>query len=234
VTYVSSNYISGLGTSSDISIPSTVGSDNIPVKEIAAKSVSSLVKSLFIPKSVTKIEEGAFANASALKDIYYEGTETEFSSVTGSDQAKNLENVTMHYESLGANTDSNGWQFFLDGEKYTIIGYSGSATEIVLPSEFKGLPVTKITGGIFKDNTKITSVSIPESIDTEIFNFSAMSLSNSPLSILSFRKNFPKFVKAISFLLNLFAIEILLFLTKKSKQFYNYVYKIYIFCKIAL
>ncbi|MBQ9622975.1 MAG: leucine-rich repeat protein [Treponema sp.] len=165
VTYVSSNYISGLGTSSDISIPSTVGSDNIPVKEIAAKSVSSLVKSLFIPKSVTKIEEGAFANASALKDIYYEGTETEFSSVTGSDQAKNLENVTMHYESLGANTDSNGWQFFLDGEKYTIIGYSGSATEIVLPSEFKGLPVTKITGGIFKDNSKITSVSIPESIE---------------------------------------------------------------------
>ena len=54
-----------------------------------------------------------------------------------------------------------------------LLEYVGSETEIVIPEELVGLPVTKIAGKLFKDNAKITSVimhdNIVECYEGEIF-----------------------------------------------------------------
>lgn len=50
-----------------------------------------------------------------------------------------------------------------DGE-IIIIGYKGSATEVIIPSEIEGKPVTWIRYGTFTNNANLTSVTIPSSV----------------------------------------------------------------------
>ena len=47
---------------------------------------------------------------------------------------------------------------------YTVIGYEGSDTEIVIPSSVGGAPVTAIADSAFKGNQKITSITVPDSV----------------------------------------------------------------------
>ena len=52
-----------------------------------------------------------------------------------------------------------------DGESYKCDGLGTStATEIIIPSKYKGLPVTRIGGNAFKECIEITSVVIPDSV----------------------------------------------------------------------
>ena len=50
-----------------------------------------------------------------------------------------------------------------DGE-IIIIGYKGSATEVIIPSEIEGKPVTWIRYGTFTNNANLTSITIPSSV----------------------------------------------------------------------
>ena len=59
-------------------------------------------------------------------------------------------------------TDENGFRMGGQGE---IAGYTGEATEIVIPTEINGQKVYGIGGGAFEGNTKITSVIIPEGVN---------------------------------------------------------------------
>ncbi len=62
--------------------------------------------------------------------------------------------------------DENGFGFIIvDGKTLTLTKYSGTATDIEIPSEFEGKPVTEIKNGAFRE-TDIKSVSIPSSIKT--------------------------------------------------------------------
>ena len=52
-----------------------------------------------------------------------------------------------------------------DGAYYTVYGVSGSSNaNLVIPSEYNGIPVTKIGGNAFSYNSQITSVTLPNSI----------------------------------------------------------------------
>lgn len=56
-----------------------------------------------------------------------------------------------------------------DGASYTVTGIGsygsvGEGTELVVPNEYDGLPVTSIAASAFEGNGEIVSVSIPESI----------------------------------------------------------------------
>ena len=53
----------------------------------------------------------------------------------------------------------------VDGEA-TIIGYIGSATELTIPSELGGCPVTTIEDEAFSFCESLTSVTIPDSVTT--------------------------------------------------------------------
>ena len=53
----------------------------------------------------------------------------------------------------------------VDGTKYAVSGIgSCTDTSIVIPAEHEGLPVVGVFSEAFKDNTKITSVDIPDSV----------------------------------------------------------------------
>jgi hypothetical protein len=69
--------------------------------------------------------------------------------------------------------DANGYIYTLNegGTSYSIIGYEGSETELVLPTEYKNKPVTKVGDRAFKGSA-ITYMTIPDcyaSIGTEAF-----------------------------------------------------------------
>ncbi|MBQ2688078.1 MAG: leucine-rich repeat protein [Clostridia bacterium] len=49
-------------------------------------------------------------------------------------------------------------------ESVAITGYNGTASELVIPEEIAGLPVTVIEDNAFAENTAITSVTIPETV----------------------------------------------------------------------
>ena len=59
------------------------------------------------------------------------------------------------------------FQKIVDKEEYRVVGL-GSVTDshIVIPSEYKGLPVTEIARRAFTENTQIKSIEIPDTIST--------------------------------------------------------------------
>lgn len=63
----------------------------------------------------------------------------------------------------GAET-SGDWEYQIEGGTATIIGYTGSATEVTIPGEIDGYKVTKIDIGAFSFCTSLTNVSIPDSV----------------------------------------------------------------------
>ena len=51
-----------------------------------------------------------------------------------------------------------------DGTYAEVVGYSGTASKILMADTYNGLPVTNIYTGAFEGNTSITSVIIPDSV----------------------------------------------------------------------
>ena len=54
----------------------------------------------------------------------------------------------------------------LNGTYCTITGYTGTATEIVIPSEINGYTVQKISDNAFKNNKTIVNVVLPDNLET--------------------------------------------------------------------
>ena len=54
----------------------------------------------------------------------------------------------------------------IDGTYAEVIGYNGTATQIVIADTYNGLPVKNIMDSAFYDNDNITSVLIPDSVTT--------------------------------------------------------------------
>ena len=57
-----------------------------------------------------------------------------------------------------------GVVFRLLGEEYAVADYTGSESTVVIPSKYKGYPVTSIAMCAFQDCTSLTSVVIPDSV----------------------------------------------------------------------
>ena len=51
-----------------------------------------------------------------------------------------------------------------DGTAYKVSGYTGQPINVVIPSEYGGLPVTGIGSGVFEECFSLTSVVIPDSV----------------------------------------------------------------------
>lgn len=61
--------------------------------------------------------------------------------------------------------DLQGYTFALRGDEYAIIGFNGTKTEIILPTEYEGKPITIIGDSAFYQSN-VTKVTISDSIKT--------------------------------------------------------------------
>ena len=72
-------------------------------------------------------------------------------------------------DGLGGDVDSvvtspDGIVFTNIGGSYSVTGYEGTDTKVVIPETYEGLPVTSIGGAAFAWCTSLTSVTIPDSV----------------------------------------------------------------------
>lgn len=123
-----------------------------------------------LPASLKAIQSYVFDRCSALKTVFYDGSLERWSQI-------NTSNDFLGYSSPSLVMDDYTAQFILveDGpfagpipkKTVTITKYTGTESTVILPSTISSWPVTKIGEDALKDNTTITSVTIPASV-TEI------------------------------------------------------------------
>lgn len=123
-----------------------------------------------LPASLTTIQSYVFDRCINLKTVSYDGSLERWSQI-------NTSNDFLGYSSPSLVMDDYTAQFILveDGpfaelipkKTVTITKYTGTESTVILPSTISGWPVTKIGEDALKDNTTITSVTIPASV-TEI------------------------------------------------------------------
>ena len=126
----------------------------------AAFSGCSSLTEVTIPKSVTSIGDSAFYNCDALKTVYYGGSQTDWGKISiGSDN-----DPLLKAEIICAIQESNGFAYTVTGDEATITGYTGSAKNIVIPSELGGKPVTAIADKAFYRYGKMRDIYIPKTV----------------------------------------------------------------------
>ena len=71
-----------------------------------------------------------------------------------------------YYAKWLSTTDGITYELANKGTTYTVTGYEGKDTVIVIPGSVDGIPVTAIANNAFKDKQKITSITVPDSVTT--------------------------------------------------------------------
>ena len=182
--------ISGTGAMTDFATRDSPFYNNTGIKSVIIESgVTSIgnyafrecgaLKSVNIPLSVTNIGMAAFVS-SGLTDIYYEGTETQWSEVHIKVSNANVKDATMHYSSgltviTGSCGENVNWSLDTATGVMTISGigpmddysevrpefyeYKDSITSIVVEEG-----VTEIGKFAFYDCENLESINIPDSV----------------------------------------------------------------------
>lgn len=124
-----------------------------------------------LPASLTAIQSSVFHRCSA-KTVFYDGSLEQWNHITA-------DNDVLGYSCPSLVTDDYTAQFIPVEDDpdhpvpdplpktVTITKYTGKESTVILPSTISNWPVTKIGEDALKDNTTITSVTIPASV-TEI------------------------------------------------------------------
>lgn len=124
-----------------------------------------------LPASLTAIQSSVFHRCSA-KTVFYDGSLEQWNHITA-------DNDVLGYSCPSLVMDDYTAQFIpveddpdhpFPGpppKTVTITKYTGTESTVILPSTINSWPVTKIGEDALKDNTTITSVTIPDSV-TEI------------------------------------------------------------------
>ena len=142
-------------------------------------SLKTIEKSAFIgcrklsevnlPASLTTIQSYVFDSCSSLETVFYAGSLAQWSQINTSndflgDSCPSL--VMGDYTAQFIPVEDNPYDY-PPPKTVTITKYTGTESTVILPSTISNWPVTKIGEDALKDNTTITSVTIPDSV-TEI------------------------------------------------------------------
>ena len=157
VTSIKDSAFAYCSSLTEVTIPEGVTSIEIT----AFRNCSSLTE-VTIPKSVTSIGWGAFVECDALTTVHYGGTQKDWDALKKNIGEGNA--WLLNANIICAIQESNGFAYTVTGDEATITGYTGSAKNIVIPSELGGKPVTAIGEKAFYKNKTITSVKIPEGV----------------------------------------------------------------------
>lgn len=122
-----------------------------------------------LPVSLTAIEVYVFDSCSSLETVFYYGSLAQWSQINTSndflgDSCPSL--VMGDYTAQFIPVEDNPYDY-PPPKTVTITKYTGTESTVILPSTINSWPVTKIGEDALKDNTTITSVTIPASV-TEI------------------------------------------------------------------
>ena len=150
---------SGAFQSCDSLTKATIPEGVTSIRDSVFEGCSSLTE-VTIPKSVTSIKYAAFYDCGALATVYYGGSQTDWgkiSIISENDPLKNAPNIIFAIQ------ESNGFAYTVTGDEATITGYTGSAKNLVIPSELGGKPVTAIGEKAFYEY-KMLNIYIPKTI----------------------------------------------------------------------
>lgn len=134
------------------------------------------ITSITIPNGVTSIGQGAFQSCSGVTSIAFDGTITQWNSISkGYSWDDNAGSYTVYCTDGEIAKDgtitrkkSTGLSYDKHYNGYYIVTGIGDCTdtEIFIPSTYNGYPVQKIGDRAFQNQTTITYVDIPDSITT--------------------------------------------------------------------
>ncbi len=144
--YGSGYAVSGCTTSDYvIEIPETY--NELPVTHIysGAFAGAERLKYLYIPPTVTSIQSNAFNSATAFKLV----------GVAGSTAEAYARSAGISFIAV---TDPSNFIFEVGRRNAKIVGYTGNASNVVLPLFYNGCKVTEVGDGAFEGNTVIRSV----------------------------------------------------------------------------
>ena len=173
VTSIGNHAFANCSSLTSITIPNSITS----IGYSAFYSCSGLT-SITIPNSVTSIDDWAFSGCSNLTDIYFTGTEEEWNAISKS-SAQIPTTATIHYNYV-LESDSSLFTFTeLSDGTYSVKANPDVTlpAELVIPSTYNGKAVTQIEAKGFRNQTALTSVTIPDSV-TSIGDYAFQECSN--------------------------------------------------------
>ena len=126
------------------------------------------LRTLDIPKSVTSVGYGAVSSWIPDLTITYHGSKSDWEAIRGTEA---IDNVTIRYlepdDPKPSPVDTRfEWKVYSNGTA-DLLRYIGNDSVVVIPSQIEGYSVTRICDSAFRDNIRITGVTIPAGI-TEI------------------------------------------------------------------
>lgn len=135
--------------------------------ESSAFSSCRKLSEIRLPASLKAIQSYVFDGCSSLETVFYDGSLARWSQINTSKGFLGVSHPSLVMNDYTA-------QFILVRDEddpppktVTITKYTGTESTVILPSTINSWPVTKIGEDALKDNTTITSVTIPANV-TEI------------------------------------------------------------------
>ena len=117
---------------------------------------------LYIPSSVTKIEEGAFSSNDRLT-IYCQASSEPAGYLSGWNKDDRPVYFGVNTETYEAKDDVD---YVVVGDHVVVTGHNSNLKVVVIPETIKDLPVTEIGKNAFAHSENLVSIVIPESVTT--------------------------------------------------------------------
>lgn len=129
------------------------------------------LESITLPASLKTIEISVFDGCSSLETVFYDGPLAQWSQINTSNGfflGYSCPSLVMgDYTAQFISVEDDPFAEPIPKKTVTITKYTGTESTVILPSTINSWDVTKIGEDALKDNTTITSVTIPASV-TEI------------------------------------------------------------------
>ena len=159
--------INGYAFSYCSTLASVIMGNNVTSIGVGAFDYCTSLASVIIGNSVTSIGEGAFDYCTNLKDVYYSEGKGAWNDIYIAYENDCLENAVIHFNSKGPLPveTSGDFEYALLWDKTAeITGYTGTATQLTIPSSIDSYTVTSIGEYAFSDCTSLSSVTIGNSV----------------------------------------------------------------------